>query len=119
MPNDQGLVQLDAYGGAVARVAPDATAFFHRAGVLWNMQFQAYWTDPSEQDANIALGRGVPRSLLPFTRGAYVNYIDRDIADWPEQYYGANFARLTEVKRAWDPGEVFRYPQSIPPEQNS
>lgn len=118
-PNDKGLVQLDAYGGAVARVPGDATAFGHRAGVLWNMQFQAYWTDPSEQDANIAWVEDFRRSLLPFTRGAYVNYIDRGIADWPQQYYGRNFAGLTEVKRRWDPGNVFRYPQSIPPAGNS
>lgn len=118
-PNDQGLVQLDAYGGAVARVPSDATAFAHRAGVLWNMQFQAYWTDPSEQDANIRWVEDFRRSLLPFTRGAYVNYIDRGVEDWQSQYYGGNFARLTEVKRAWDPRNVFRYPQSIPPAQGS
>lgn len=118
-PNDQGLVQLDAYGGAVARVAPDATAFAHRQGVQWNMQFQAYWSDPAEQDANIAWVEAFRTSLLPYTRGAYVNYIDVDIVDWPTQYYGGNFARLTEVKRAWDPHNVFHYPQSIPPAENS
>lgn len=118
-PNDQGLVQLDAYGGAVARVPPHATAFAHRAGVLWNMQFQAYWSDPAEQDDNIRWVEDFRRSLLPFTRGAYVNYIDRDIHDWPSQYYGDNFTKLTEVKRAWDPRNVFRYPQSIPPAQNT
>ncbi|HEX2079208.1 MAG TPA: FAD-binding oxidoreductase [Longimicrobium sp.] len=113
-PNAQGLVQLDAYGGAVARVPPEATAFYHRAGVQWNMQLQAYWKDPSEQDANVAWVEAFREALLPFTRGAYVNYIDRDIADWPEQYYGGNFPRLTQVKAAWDPGNVFQYPQSIP-----
>lgn len=118
-PNDLGLVQLDAYGGAVARVPDDATAFAHRAGVLWNMQFQAYWTDPSEQDANIRWVEDFRRSLLPFTRGAYVNYIDREMEDWQTQYYGGNFARLAEVKRAWDPDDVFRYPQSIPPAPGS
>ncbi len=118
-PNHTGLVQLDAYGGAVARVPADATAFGHRAGVLWNMQFQAYWTDPSEQDANIDWVEAFRQALLPYTRGAYVNYIDRDIADWPMQYYGKNFERLTEVKRTWDPDNVFHYAQSIPPAPNS
>ena len=113
-PNDKGLVQLDAYGGAVARVPDHDTAFAHRAGVLWNMQFQAYWTDPWEQDANIRWVEDFRRSLLPFTRGAYVNYIDRQIQDWQSQYYGRNFTRLTRVKRTWDPQNVFRYPQSIP-----
>jgi FAD/FMN-containing dehydrogenase len=114
-PNPQALVQLDAYGGAVARVAPDATAFFHRAGVKWNMQFQAYWDDPAEQDENLAWVEAFRVALLPFTRGAYINYLDAAIADWPEQYYGGNFARLTEVKGRWDPLQVFTYPQAIPP----
>ena len=118
-PNHLGLVQLDAYGGAVARVPGDATAFHHRQGVLWNMQFQAYWHDPAEQDANIRWVEDFRHALLPFTRGAYANYIDGGIQDWETRYYGGNFQKLTEVKRVWDPGNVFRYPQSIPPAPNS
>ncbi len=53
--------------------------------------------------------------MLPWTRGAYVNYIDGNIADWPAQYHGDNFERLRQVKRAWDPENVFHFPQSIPP----
>lgn len=114
-PGKDCLVQLDAYGGAVARVSPGATAFYHRAGTLWNMQFQAYWTCPGDAEANTAWVEAFRTALLPYTRGAYVNYIDGAITDWQGQYYGGNFARLTEVKAAWDPGQVFRYPQSIPP----
>lgn len=116
-PNANALVQLDAYGptSAVNQVPRDATAFYHRAGVLWNMQFQAYWTDDADQEDNIRWVEAFRRAMLPFTRGAYVNYCDIDIEDWQEAYYGDNFARLVRVKTAWDPGNVFRYPQSIPP----
>lgn len=114
-PSNTGLVQLDNYGGAVDRVPSHATAFYHRKGVLWNMQYQAYWTDPAEQERQIAWVEGFRRAMLPYTRGAYANYCDIDIEDWPVAYYGENFPRLVRVKRKYDPRNVFHFAQSIPP----
>ena len=37
-----------------------------------------------------------------------------DLVDWEQAYWGSNFTKLTEVKRAYDPGNVFHFPQSIP-----
>ena len=113
-PGDVDLLQLDNYGGAVADVAPDATAFFHR-GALASLQFWAQWYDAAEDVAQLAWVETFRRALLPWTRGAYVNYIDGDIADWPVQYHGDNFDQLRQVKRDWDPNDVFHFPQSIPP----
>jgi FAD/FMN-containing dehydrogenase len=58
---------------------------------------------------------GHATALSPFTVGAYVNYVDSDIDDWPTAYYDHNFRQLTRVKRAWDPDDVFHFAQSIPP----
>ena len=110
------LIQLENYGGAIGRVAPSATAFCHRAGMLFNLQYQAYWNQPSAEPANAAWVTAFRGAMAPFvTGGAYANYCDAGIADWPQAYYGDNLARLQKIKTAYDPQDLFHSPQSIPP----
>ena len=49
------------------------------------------------------------------TGGAYVNYLDPLLTDWPAAYYGANYARLQQVKKTYDPKRVLSMPQGIAP----
>ncbi|MGK3988109.1 FAD-binding oxidoreductase [Sorangium sp. So ce136] len=112
-PSARCLVQLDSYGGAVGRVAPDATAFPHRRA-LWSLQYQAYWTAAAEEAESVAWVERVRRAMLPHVRGAYINYIDAELEDWLTAYYGPNLARLSAIKAKYDPREVFRFPLSIP-----
>jgi len=102
-----GALLIDAYGGAINRVKPAATAFVHR-NVLASIQYYAggagarAWVDSSRA------------SLEPAVSGAaYVNYIDPDLANWEQAYYGANLARLRTVKKKVDPHNIFHFPQSI------
>ncbi len=110
-------VIFDCYGGAVNRVAKDATAFAHREGTLHSVQYYAQWGSSSSTPAMLKMMREVHGAAHPFfSGGAYVNYCDLDVKDWQTAYFGDNFRRLTEVKRAWDPEYILNFgAQSIPP----
>jgi FAD/FMN-containing dehydrogenase len=112
-PGPANLVQFDALGGAISRLAPDATAFCHRLA-RWNLQLQSYWSDPDDEAANRRWIDETRAALAPFTRGAYVNYADADLPDWAQAYFGDNLPRLQHVKAAYDPDDVFHFAQSIP-----
>jgi FAD/FMN-containing dehydrogenase len=111
-----GAVGFDAYGGAINRVAPDATAFVHRSA-LASAQYSVPFT-PGTAPSVLAAGQtwldGWYASMQPYVSpAAYQNYIDPSLADWAQAYYGSNLPRLQRVKRAWDPDNVFHFAQSI------
>jgi hypothetical protein len=55
-------------------------------------------------------------TMAPWSNGeAYQNYLDPDLEDWQSAYYGANYARLVQVKAAYDANQVFKPAQGIPP----
>jgi len=112
-PTGDNLVGCFPLGGAIGAVPPGATAFPHRHA-LFDLQYQAYWQDDADAAADIAWVRGIREAMLPYTVGAYVNYIDADIPDWQTAYYGSNLPRLMDVKATYDPDDVFNGPQSIP-----
>jgi FAD/FMN-containing dehydrogenase len=113
-----GAVAFDAFGGALNKVSPSATAFVHRDS-LFLAQYSTSWKWPGS-----ARGAANQRSWLtsyykavhPHASGqAYQNYIDPDLANWQKAYYGANYTKLTQVKSTYDPHQLFKFPQSIPP----
>jgi FAD/FMN-containing dehydrogenase len=108
-------VICDAYGGAIARVAADATAFAHR-DALFSVQYGSTWSDPNDTPQRLADMRELYAAMRPYLSGAaYVNYCDLDLIDWQNAYWGRNLARLKQIKSAFDPGKVFRHAQSVPP----
>ena len=106
---------LQAYGGAIAEVPDDATAFSHRA-TAFEYVGAARWTDPAEDDARIATARESAAALEPFASGAYVNVLgDEGAAGVRRAYSPAKLARLTALKDAVDPENLFHLNQNIPP----
>lgn len=109
-------VQLDASGGAINRVDRAATAFVHR-GAICSVQYIANWYDgtPAAVRTSAAAWPHQARTAMrPYLSGeAYQNYVDGRITDWPQAYFGDNYPRLQRVKAAYDPGNLFRHPQSV------
>jgi FAD/FMN-containing dehydrogenase len=109
-------VICNSYGGAIAATASDATAFAHRGGTLFSLQYTSVWTDPKDAQQRLSDMRDFYAAMRPYVSGAaYVNYCDLDLADWPNAYWRQNLPRLKQIKAAFDPDNVFRHAQSIPP----
>ncbi|HEV2818103.1 MAG TPA: FAD-binding oxidoreductase [Allosphingosinicella sp.] len=106
----------DPYGGAIADLAPNATAFPFRGPKIYCIQYYLQWSAASQTAARLQACRAFYAALRPFMRGgAYVNYCDTDLADWATAYWGANLPRLRRIKAARDPGNLFRHRQSVAP----
>jgi hypothetical protein len=106
------------WGGAYNRVASDATAFVHREE-LFQLKHSAVVGPDARAEAKVGAQRWVSRSWeTVHTWGSgrvFQNFADRQLQNWPEAYYGTNYPRLVGVKARYDPGNVFRFGQSLPP----
>jgi FAD/FMN-containing dehydrogenase len=112
------VVIMDLMGGAIGRVAPDATAFVHRNAVFSAQYYISSSGNVSDAQVSQAqdIVSGLRTTMAPWSSGeAYQNYLDPRLTDWQQAYYGANYARLRQVKTAYDPTQVFRPAQGVEP----
>ena len=108
-------VSLQAYGGAIADVDDDATAFSHRR-TRFEYVAAVKWSDPGEDSLRMEAARRVAARLDPFAMGAYVNALSDEGASGVHRAYSdAKRARLTAVKDAYDPDNVFHLNHNITP----
>jgi FAD/FMN-containing dehydrogenase len=113
------LAYIDVYpmGGAVTRVAPDATAFGERSAP-WLVSFGGNWTDPTESDEQVAWVRSVWEQLDDHvgTGRGYANFGGREPGEEPPPLSEVAAARrLAEVKAVYDPDNFFRRNNNIQP----
>jgi FAD/FMN-containing dehydrogenase len=107
---------LQAYGGAIADVPDDDSAFSQR-DAMFEFVAAARWTDPAEDEERMALARRYAASLEPFASGMYVNAMsDEGATGVARAYPPAKLARLRALKAAYDPGNVFHLNQNITPD---
>ena len=101
------------------RVPADATAFIHR-DALFLLVFGTSWGAEDSHRTVEANRRWIEEfydAMQPYVSDqAYQNFIDPALKNWQQAYYGANFERLVEVKKTYDPDDVFHFAQSIPTE---
>ena len=116
VPSAMTGILLEHFHGAVTRVGVTETAVPHR-DEGWNLLIPSVWTDTADSEANIAWSRETFAAMRPhFGTGRWLNYLGDDQAeDAIRAAYGPNYDRLREVKRRYDPDNVFHLNHNIAP----
>ncbi|MGH2822290.1 MAG: FAD-binding oxidoreductase [Thermoleophilaceae bacterium] len=115
-PSELCALVVEDFHGAVTRVAPTATAYPHREPG-YNLFLISQWTDPAQTDTGIAWARETFDALSPYMADrSYTNYLPADDYDRVRHAYGPNYERLVELKRRYDPDNLFRLNHNIDPE---
>jgi FAD/FMN-containing dehydrogenase len=115
LPTAECEIFVAHLGGAVGRVATDATAYTHRdAEFVLNVHTR--WSDPAMDDECASWAREFFDRSAPFaTGGVYVNFMPQDEGGRVAAAYGSNYRRLAELKGKYDPENFFRLNQNIQP----
>ena len=109
------LAVLQQVGGAIARVAGDATAYGNR-DAAYDCFPAAIWDDPAQDERHITWARAFWEAMRPFaTGGVYANNLGEEGEERLRAAYGANYARLAALKAKYDPDNLFRLNQNIRP----
>jgi len=103
-------------GGAVARMPEDAMAFGQRQAAF-NIHYLSMWDDPAETEKNIAYTKDLSGAMKQWsTGGVYLNFIGDEGPSRIEAGLGpSKWPRLRQLKKTWDPENLFRMNANIPP----
>ena len=111
---------FDLEGGAVNDVQPDATAYAHRDAIFYLQSYAVEIGASSVSESTKDFIRGINNVItdgMPGVNlGAYAGYVDPELGDkGPAAYWGTNLPRLEQLKRKYDPEDIFHNPQSVRP----
>jgi FAD/FMN-containing dehydrogenase len=117
LPSPQCEIFFGQIGGATMRPPDDSTAYPHR-NAMYVCNVHGRWDTPEEDRNCIEWARGFFRDAAPHaTGGVYVNFLTDDESDRVTAAYGTNYRRLAEIKKKYDPENLFRTNQNIRPTQ--
>jgi FAD/FMN-containing dehydrogenase len=115
IPDPHTELAFAQLGGAVTRVAPDATAYSHRDGEFV-LNVHGRWQELTKDKECIGWARDLFQAAAPFSTGSvYVNFLTQDETDRIRAAYGRNYDRLAKIKAKYDPTNLFRANMNIRP----
>jgi FAD/FMN-containing dehydrogenase len=115
VPAVNSTVHIYPINGAAHRVASDATAFAYRDANFATV-IAGIWPDPADNEANVAWVRDYYAAVAPHSEeGGYINFMGADDQGRIRANYKGNYDRLVEIKRRYDPGNLFHLNQNIAP----
>lgn len=116
LPGPECEIFIGHVGGAAGRIAQEATAFPQRNS-HFVMNVHARWRENAMDGACVGWARELFEATKPHAIGtAYINFMPEDETDRVEAAYGGNYARLSEIKRRYDPQNLFRMNQNVKPQ---
>ncbi len=113
-PVHTNMFVLEPYGGAINTKARGDTAFVHR-DARFDMALYSFWLFEEDRAAAEGFLKVFEDNLTPLSNGeAYQNYPNRENTNFAHMYWAENLPRLSKIKKAYDPENFFRFPQSVP-----
>lgn len=118
MPSNECEIFIPHMEGAPSRIKHDATAFPHRH-TPFVLNIHTRWRDAKDDEKALKWAREFHKATEPFSQGVYVNFLSDEGSDRVKQAYTEDvWNRLVEVKRKWDPDNLFRVNQNIDPQSS-
>lgn len=115
LPSPECEIFFGLIAGAANRVPSDAMAYGHR-DARYVLNVHGRWQDAKDDEAGIRWARDFFQETLPHaSSGAYINFLTEDEADRSHFAYGENYKRLAEIKKRYDPDNLFRSNLNIKP----
>ena len=115
LPSAQCEIFLGLIAGAANRVPANAMAYLHR-DAKFVLNVHGRWDESAGDERCIAWARAFFQASAPYaSNGAYVNFMTEEESDQVAAAYGANYDRLAQIKKQYDPDNLFHLNQNIRP----
>jgi len=116
LPHEESEVFIPHMEGAPSRIDPLSTAFPHR-NTPFVLNLHTRWLQVADDERCMRWAREFHEATRPFSQGVYVNFLSEEGGDRVREAYTEEvWDRLVEVKKRWDPENIFRMNQNIPPD---